>query len=53
MTVRRARDSSGAALLGAVAQPGLPGTAAHAKFGVVTGSSGNMRQLQLAVKYSF
>jgi len=40
-------------ILSGAAQLGLPGTAAHADFGVVTGTSGNMRQLQLGVKYSF
>jgi hypothetical protein len=39
-------------LSGAV-RSGLPGTAAHANFGVVTGTSGAMRQLQLGLKYSF
>jgi hypothetical protein len=34
-------------ILSGAAQPGLPRTAAHANFDVVTGTSRNMRQLQL------
>ena len=40
-------------ILSGAVRPGLPGTAAHANFGVVTGTSGAMRQLQLGLKYSF
>jgi Carboxypeptidase regulatory-like domain len=40
-------------ILSGAARPGLPGTAAHANFGVVTGTAGAMRQLQLGLKYSF
>jgi hypothetical protein len=40
-------------ILSGAARPGLPSTAAHANFGVVTSTSGAMRQLQLGLKYSF
>jgi len=40
-------------ILSGAARPGLPGTAAHANFGVVSGTAGSMRQLQLGLKYSF
>ena len=40
-------------ILSGAAQPGLPSTAAHQNFGVVGGTAGSMRQLQLGLKYSF
>jgi hypothetical protein len=40
-------------VLSGAARPGLPGTAAHANFGVVTGTAGAMRQIQLGLKYLF
>ncbi|MBV8827816.1 MAG: hypothetical protein JO108_01160, partial [Acidobacteriaceae bacterium] len=40
-------------ILAGAAQPGLPATAAHQNFGVVTATSTNMRQLQLGLKYLF
>ena len=40
-------------ILSGAVRSGLPGTAAHANFGVVTGTSGAMRQIQLGLKYSF
>ena len=40
-------------ILSGAAQPGLPGTATHQNFGVVTGTSTSMRQIQLGLKYSF
>ena len=40
-------------ILSGAAQPGMPGTAAHQSFGVSTGTTTPMRQLQLGLKYSF
>ena len=40
-------------VLSGAAQPGMPGTAAHQNFGVSTGTSTAMRQVQLALKYTF
>jgi hypothetical protein len=40
-------------VLAGAAQPGMPSTAAHQNFGVVSGTSTAMRQLQLGLKYSF
>ncbi|HXK03581.1 MAG TPA: TonB-dependent receptor [Verrucomicrobiae bacterium] len=40
-------------VLSGAAQPGLPSTAAHQSFGVVTATSTAMRQIQLGLKYSF
>jgi hypothetical protein len=40
-------------ILSGAARPGLPSTAAHQNFGVVTGTAGSMRQIQLGLKYSF
>jgi hypothetical protein len=40
-------------VLSGSAQPGMPSTAAHQSFGVVTATSGSMRQIQLGLKYSF
>jgi hypothetical protein len=40
-------------ILSGAVRAGLPGTAAHANFGVVTGTAIPMRQLQLGLKYSF
>jgi len=40
-------------ILSGAAQPGLPATAAHQNFGVVSGTSTAMRQVQLGLKYSF
>jgi len=40
-------------ILAGVAQPGLPSTAAHENFGVVTATSIAMRQIQLGLKYVF
>ena len=40
-------------ILSGAARPGLPSTAAHQNFGVVSSTSGGMRQLQLGLKYSF
>jgi hypothetical protein len=40
-------------ILAGAAQPGLPSTAAHQNFGVVTSTSTSMRQVQLGLKYSF
>ena len=40
-------------ILSGAVRPGLPGTAAHANFGVVTGTSVAVRQFQLGPKYSF
>jgi hypothetical protein len=40
-------------ILSGAAQPGQPATAAHQNFGVVSSTSGAMRQLQLGLKYSF
>jgi hypothetical protein len=40
-------------ILSGAARPGLPSTAAHQNFGVITSTQGAMRQLQLGLKYSF
>jgi hypothetical protein len=40
-------------ILSGAARAGLPSTAAHANFGVVTGTANSMRQIQLGLKYSF
>ncbi|HSU30180.1 MAG TPA: TonB-dependent receptor [Bryobacteraceae bacterium] len=40
-------------ILSGAAQPGLPARAAHQNFGVVSGTSTPMRQIQLGLKYSF
>ena len=40
-------------ILAGAARPGLPSTAAHQNFGVVSSITGAMRQLQLGLKYSF
>jgi hypothetical protein len=40
-------------ILSGAARAGLPSTAAHQNFGVVSSTSGAMRQLQLGLKYSF
>jgi hypothetical protein len=40
-------------VLAGAAQPGMPTTAAHQGFGVVSGTTTNMRQIQLGLKYSF
>jgi hypothetical protein len=40
-------------ILAGSAQAGQPGTAAHQNFGVVTGTSTSMRQLQIGLKYRF
>jgi Carboxypeptidase regulatory-like domain/TonB dependent receptor len=40
-------------ILSGAAQPGLPATATHQNFGVITGTSTAMRQIQLGLKYSF
>jgi hypothetical protein len=40
-------------VLAGAAQPGMPSTAAHQNFGVVSGTSTAMRQIQLGLKYSF
>jgi len=40
-------------ILAGAAQPGMPSTAAHQNFGVITGTSTSMRQIQLGLKYSF
>jgi hypothetical protein len=40
-------------VLSGAARPGLSSTAAHANFGVVTGTANSMRQIQLGLKYSF
>jgi hypothetical protein len=40
-------------ILSGAVRSGLAGTAAHQNFGVVTGTSVPMRQLQLGLKYSF
>ena len=40
-------------ILSGAARPGLPATAAHQNFGVVTSTSTPMRQIQLGLKYSF
>ena len=39
-------------ILSGAARPGLPSTAAHANFGVVSSTVGARRQLQLGLKYS-
>ena len=40
-------------ILSGAAQPGMPSTAAHQNFGVVSGTTTAMRQIQLGLKYSF
>ncbi len=40
-------------ILSGAAQAGQPGTAAHQNFGVSTGTATAMRQVQLALKYTF
>jgi hypothetical protein len=40
-------------ILSGSAFPGQPATNAHQNFGVVTGTSTSMRQVQLGLKYSF
>lgn len=40
-------------ILSGAARPGLPATAAHQNFGVVTSTANSMRQIQLGLKYSF
>jgi hypothetical protein len=40
-------------ILSGASQAGQPGTAAHQNFGVVTGTSTSMRQLQIGLKYRF
>ena len=40
-------------ILAGAAQPGMPSTATHTGFGVVTGTSVAMRQVQLGLKYVF
>ncbi len=40
-------------ILSGATQPGMPGTAAHQNFGVISGTSTAMRQVQLGLKYSF
>jgi len=40
-------------VLSVAAQPGMPSTVAHQNFGVVSGTSTSMRQIQLGLKYSF
>jgi hypothetical protein len=40
-------------ILSGAAQPGMPATAAHQGFGVSTGTSVAMRQVQLGLKYTF
>jgi hypothetical protein len=40
-------------ILSGAAQPGLPTTDAHQGFGVSTGTSTSMRQVQLGLKYTF
>ena len=40
-------------ILAGAAQPGMPSTAAHLGFGVVSSTSTQMRQVQLGLKYSF
>jgi len=40
-------------VLSGAARPGMPSTAAHQNFGVITSTNGSMRQIQLGLKYSF
>ena len=40
-------------ILAGAAQPGMPNTATHQSFGVVTATSTPMRQIQLGLKYMF
>jgi hypothetical protein len=40
-------------ILAGKAQSGMPSTAAHQNFGVVTATSTNMRQIQFGLKYVF
>lgn len=40
-------------ILSGAAQVGKPGTASHQNFGVVTGTSTSMRQVQIGLKYRF
>ena len=40
-------------ILAGASQPGMPATLAHQGFGVSTGTSTSMRQVQLGLKYSF
>ena len=40
-------------ILSGAAQVGQPGTASHQNFGVVTGTSTSMRQVQIGLKYRF
>ncbi|HWC97366.1 MAG TPA: TonB-dependent receptor [Candidatus Sulfopaludibacter sp.] len=40
-------------ILSGAAFPGQPGTNAHQNFGVINGTQGGMRQLQIGLKYSF
>lgn len=40
-------------ILSGAARPGLPSTAAHQNFGVITSTAGTMRQIQLGLKYAF
>jgi hypothetical protein len=40
-------------ILSGAAQPGMPATAADQNLGVVSGTAGSMRQIQLGLKYSF
>jgi hypothetical protein len=40
-------------ILSGAARPGMPGTAAHQNFGVVTSTSTSMRQIQFGLKYMF
>ncbi len=40
-------------ILAGAARPGVPNTAAHQNFGVVTSTSSSMRQIQFGLKYMF
>jgi hypothetical protein len=40
-------------ILSGAAFPGQPGTDAHQGFGVISGTSTSMRQMQLGMKYTF
>jgi hypothetical protein len=40
-------------ILSGAARPGLPSTAAHQNFGVISSAPTAMRQIQLGLKYSF
>jgi hypothetical protein len=40
-------------IMSGAARSGMPGTAAHQNFGVVTSTNGSMRQIQFGLKYTF